>query len=360
MMDKHLVDLYTDYLLASFGATTATGRARLMEGTLSHDQITRFLAKRQFTSADLWLLVKPTLRQIQHPDGVLIIDDTIEEKPYTDESELICWHFDHSKDRTVKGINFVSTLSAVNDVALPVAAALVTKTETVIDKKTGKEKKKSAVSKNEHYRSMLRACVKNPIPFRYVRNDIWFAAADNMKLIKNELHKDFVMPLKSNRKVALCREEQQQGTYQAVGTLVLEPGDVREVWLEGVDFALVLVKQVFRNGDGSTGILYLVTSDTTLDFEQITTLYQKRWKVEEYHKSLKSNLALANSPTRTTVTQTNHLFCSLFAFVKLELLRVTTTTNHFALKTKLDMAALRTAFEHLQLLEPHRFRQTAA
>jgi hypothetical protein len=359
-MDKQLLDLYTDYLLASFGATTATGLARLTDDTVSHDQITRFLAKQQFTSADLWLLVKPTLRQIQHPDGVLIIDDSIEEKPYTDESELICWHFDHSKDRTVKGINFVSTLYAVNDLVLPVAVALVTKTETVIDKKTGKEKKKSAVSKNEHYRTMLRACVKNEIPFRYVLNDIWFAAAENMKLVKNELHKDFVMPLKSNRKVALSRDEQQKAKYQAVGTLALEPGDGREVWLEGVDFPLVLVKQVFTNGDGSTGILYLVSSDTTLDFEQVTTLYQRRWKVEEYHKSLKSNLALAKSPTRTTVTQSNHLFCSLFAFIKLELLRVKTTTNHFALKTKLYMAALRSAFEHLQMLDPHRFSQTPA
>jgi hypothetical protein len=359
-MDKQLLDLYTDYLLASFGATTATGLARLMDGTISHDQITRFLAKRSFTSADLWLLVKPTLRQLQHPDGVLIIDDSIEEKPYTDESELICWHFDHSKDRTVKGINFVSTLYAVNDVVLPVAVALVTKTETVIDKKTGKEKNKSALSKNEHYRSMLRACVKNDIPFRYVLNDIWFAAAENMKLIKQELKKDFVMPLKANRKVALSREEQQRGKDQAVGTLALEPGVVREVWLEGVDFPLVLGKQVFTNGDGSTGILYLVSSDTTLEFEQLTTLYQKRWKVEEYHKSLKSNLALTKSPTRTTVTQSNHLFCSLFAFVKLELLRVKTSSNHFALKTKLYMAALRTAFEQLQTLEPHRFSQLPA
>jgi hypothetical protein len=324
---------------------------------VSHDQITRFLAKRLFTSADLWHLVKPTVRQVQHPDGVLIIDDTIEEKPYTDESELICWHFDHSKDRTVKGINFLSTLYAVNDVVLPVAVELVTKTETIIDKKTGKEKKKSAVSKNEHYRSMLRACVTNQIPFRYVLNDIWFAAADTMKLIKNELHKDFVMPLKSNRKVALSREAQQQG---GVGTLEMEPGAVREVWLEGVDFPLVLAKQVFTNGDGSMGTLYLVSSDTTLDFGQITALYQTRWKVEEYHKSLKSNLALAKSPTRTTVTQTNHLFCSVWAFVKLELLRVKTTTNHFALKTKLYMAALRTAFDQLQTLAPIRLTQPAA
>ncbi len=359
-MDKPLLDLYTDYLLASFGPTTATGLARLLDGTLSHDQITRFLSKRPFTSSDLWQVVKPTVRQVQHPDGVLIIDDTIEEKPYTDESALICWHFDHSKDRTGTGITFLSTLYAVNDVVLPVAVALVTKTETVLDKKTGKEKRKSAVSKNEHARSMLRACVQNHIPFRYVLNDIWFAAADNMKLIKNELAKDFVMPLKSNRKGALRRDEQQQGKYQAVATLELEPGAGREVWLEGVDFPLVLAKQGFTNEDGSSGILYLVTSDTTLDFGQITTLYQTRWKVEEYHKSLKSNLSLASSPRRTTVTQTNHLVCSIWAFVKLELLRVKTNTNHFALKTKLYMAALRTAFDQLQALEPHRLSQPAA
>jgi hypothetical protein len=359
-MDKHLLDLYTDYLVASFGATTATGLARLLDQAVSHDQITRFLAKRQFTSADLWQVVKPIVRQVQHPDGILIIDDTIEEKPYTDESELICWHFDHSKDRTVKGINFLSTLYAVNDVVLPVAVAMVTKTETVIDKKTGKEKQKSACSKNEHYRTMLRACVQNQIPFRYVLNDIWFAAADNMKLIKRELEKDFVMPLKANRKVALSRDEQQQGRYQAVATLGLEPGAVREVWLAGVDFPLVLVKQVFTNGDGSMGTLYLVSSDTTLDVGQITALYQTRWKVEEYHKSLKSNLALAKSPTRTTVTQTNHLFCSVWAFVKLELLRVKTTSNHFALKTKLYMAALRTAFDQLQAMEPCRLSPPAA
>ena len=359
-MDKKLLDLYADYLIASFGLTTATGLAGLLDQAVSHDQITRFLAKRQFTSADLWQVVKPIVRQVQHPDGVLIIDDSIEEKPYTDESELVCWHFDHSKDRTVKGINFLSTLYAVNAVVLPVAVALVTKTETVIDTKTGKAKKKSAVSKNEHYRTMVRVCVQNQIPFRYVLNDIWFAAADNMNLIKQELHKDFVMPLKVNRKVALSQADQQQGRYQAVGTLELEPGVVREVWLAGVDFPLVLVKQVFTNGDGSTGILYLVTSDTTLDFEQITTLYQKRWKVEEYHKSLKSNLALAKSPTRTTITQSNHLFCSLVAFVKLELLRVKTHHNHFALKSKLYLAALRMAFEQLQTLAPTKLAQPTA
>jgi len=38
----------------------------------------------------------------------LIIDDTIEEKPYTDENEIICWHFSHAKGRCIKGVNLLS------------------------------------------------------------------------------------------------------------------------------------------------------------------------------------------------------------------------------------------------------------
>ncbi len=41
-------------------------------------------------------------------------------------------------------------------------------------------------------------------------------------------------------------------------------GAVREIYREGVEFPLLLAKQVFTNGDGICGILYLVTSDTTL------------------------------------------------------------------------------------------------
>ena len=84
-MSKSLLDLYTDYLISSFGQTTATTLARLLGGEISHDQVTRFLASPGKTSADLWRVVKPLVRQIETQDGVLILDDSIEEKPYTDE-----------------------------------------------------------------------------------------------------------------------------------------------------------------------------------------------------------------------------------------------------------------------------------
>ena len=105
-----LLDLHSDYLISSFGLTTATGLSTLLDGETSHDKITRFLAGSDFTSADLWKLVKPLVRPIQSEEAVLILDDSIEEKLYTDESELVCWHWDHSLRRNVKGVNFLSAL----------------------------------------------------------------------------------------------------------------------------------------------------------------------------------------------------------------------------------------------------------
>ena len=128
-MNKFLLDLYTDYLISSFGPTTATGLSRLLDGQVSHEQVTRFLASQPKTSADLWRIVKSDLRQIEGPDGLLILDDFIEEKPYTDENDLICWHWDHSKDRSVKGVNFLSAFYVNDQVGMPVAFDLVTKTD---------------------------------------------------------------------------------------------------------------------------------------------------------------------------------------------------------------------------------------
>lgn len=252
-IDKPLLDLYADHLISSFGSTTATGLSRLLGAGLSHNKITRFLAAEAMTSQNLWQIVKPLVRQVQKDEAVLVIDDSIAHKPHTDPSELIGWHYDHTTGTSVKGINFLTTLYCTQEVSLPVAFALVEKDGAFTDAKTGKPKRRASVSKNEHCRTMLKACVKNQMPFRYVLNDVWFAAADNMKLIKSELNKDFVMPLKSNRNVALSEQDKKKDRYQAVQTLTLEHSKAQEVYLEQVGFPLLLVKQIFTNKDNSQG-----------------------------------------------------------------------------------------------------------
>ena len=354
MNEKELLDIYTDYLISSFGQTTGTGLSRLLDGAISHDQIQRFLASPVKNGADLWQVVKPYVRQVQSDVGVLIVDDSISEKPYTDENEIICWHWDHSKGRSVKGINFITAMYHVEDVSLPIGYQLVEKTEFYIDKKTGKEKRRSSLSKNERYQQLLKQAVKNQIPFGYVLNDVWFASAKNMMFIKHELNRDFIMPLKTNRKVALSGDDKKNGRYVRLSELEIEANTTMIIYLEGVDFPLKFIKQVFTNADGSIGILYLVTSDLDLTYDEMTTIYGKRWNVEPYHKSLKQNVSLSKSPTRTVTTQSNHFFAALCGYIKLEMLKVSTKINHFALKSKLYMKAVRMAFDTLYDLQPIR------
>jgi hypothetical protein len=347
-----MLDIYTDYLICSFGQASATGLARLLDHEISHDAVTRFLSSEPQTSAALWRVVKPLVRAVESAEGVLIIDDSIEEKPSTDENELVSWHYDHSQDRTVKGINFLTALYHASDVSLPIAFDLVTKTEQYLDPKTKKRKRKSSMTKNECYRMLLRVAVHNQLQFKYVLNDVWFASSENMKFIKHQLRKECVMPLKENRKLALSLAQKQLGQYVIVNPLELAAGTTLRIWLEEVDFPLLLTKEVFTNKDSSVGVRYLVSSDLTLSFDQLTKLYQRRWSIEVYHKSLKQNASLEKSPTRTPTTQRNHLFASLCAYVKLEALKIKTGVGHFTLKSKISLSALKTAYAEVVKLNP--------
>jgi DDE superfamily endonuclease len=345
--NAQLLDLYSDYLIASFGQTTATGLANLVTG-LSHDQVTRFLGAQELVDQDLWRIVKPHVRRIQADDAVLLIDDTVEEKPYSDQSELINWHFDHTFNRSVKGINLVSALYFSQNVALPVALHFIQKTELFTDPKTGKDRWKSPITKNEIAQSMVASALKKQIVFRYVLADTWFSSADNMVYIKNKAKRDFIIPVKANRNVFLGEPGEKSGKPVKLISLDFDTNALQTLWLEEVPFPLVVSRQVFKNENGSEGVLYLCSSDLTLSASSLSTLYQKRWKVEEYHKSLKSNASFSKSPTHTIRSQSNHFFASVVAYIKLEVCRTATRLNHFAQKAQLYQAALQSAFGKLQ------------
>ena len=49
---------------------------------------------------------------------------------------------------------------------------MISKTETVIDKKTGKDKRKSKMTKNEYFREMVAIVFKINL-VTYILNDSW-------------------------------------------------------------------------------------------------------------------------------------------------------------------------------------------
>ena len=309
-----MLDLYTDYLISSTKYTTATGLSRLFNNRFSHDKATRFLNSQELGNKKLWSFIKPFLRSVEKDSSVLIVDDTILEKPYTDESEINTYHYDHSKGRSIKGINVVNLIHETEGTRLPISMSIVHKDKLV--EENGKQYRKSSKTKNELFR------------------------------------KQFIMPLKVNRKVSLHDSSNPENReYVSVESLKLQEDKPVKVWLKGYSKPLLVAKQVFKNKDKSTSILYLVASDLTASYSCMTIAYQRRWAVETYHRSLKNNTSVCASPTKTIKTQCNHIYASVMAFVKLEVISIKKAVSQYALKSQLYLKGIQTVFDELNTIK---------
>ena len=348
---ENITDLYTDYLLSSFGQTTATGLSSVLEEKLSHDKITRHLGNGKVGGKDLWLAVKPFVKQYRSADACLIFDDTIIEKPRSKEDSLNTWHYDHSKGTSVKGINVLNCLyhstTEKAEVHCPVNYHLVTKPIVYSEIATKKQKRKAEVTKNDVMRGMIAQLTHNQLPFRYVLADSWFCSNENMRYIDRK-NKCFVFEIKTNR--LACRDGTQRDKSQWAGIKEVAIGDAPvEVYLKGLDIKVLLVRQVFNNKDGSTGERYLVSNDLDLDKDGFMTVYKKRWSLEEYHKGIKQNASVGKSPANSIRARVGHIYHSVLAYVKLEKLRLAHKTNHFAMKAKIYLAAVKAAYKQLKM-----------
>lgn len=356
-MPQDILDIYTDYLICQNQHATALGLSNLLEGELSHDRITRFLNRNEYSSKDLWQYVKSDVRQHeQTKGGVLIIDDAIEEKPYTDENEIVAWHFSHAKGRCVKGVNILSGLIRYGDMALPIAYEVIHKDLHFCDIKTKKKQRQSSITKNQLFRAMVQQAVNNQVLFDYVLADNWFGAKDNMEFLHYDIKRFFVFGIKANRLIAFSEEERKKGQYHNLNSLNFKDGEKRTVWLKDLAFPVALITKIFKNEDDSTGILHIVTNDLNSDADRIYEIYQKRWRIEEYHKSIKQNTSLEKSPTKVIRSQKNHIFASIVSYCKLEFLKIRTNLNHFALKYKLILKANQMAFRELKILRENAMR----
>ncbi len=166
--------------------------------------------------------------------------------------------------------------------------------------------------------------------------------------VKQELGKEFVMAIKSNR--LACPAElmgTEQEEFKDISSLAWSEDYTQQVRLNGVPFDVLLTKKVFKNEDGSMGELYLACSELSLDFGQIDALYQRRWNIECHHKSAKSNLNYSKCQASSPMVQQNHCIMVLYAFFLLEKISRKTGDNHFALKHRLYKAALTAAWKKL-------------
>ena len=352
---QKLQDIYIDFTISSFEKIEMTKLSKLTDK--SHDTFTKHLLLNSSLDDDkrLWKSIKPFLRDYENEDsGCIIIDDMLMHKPWTKVNDIVCWHYDHVSQSMQKGIlmlNFHYTDDT--GISIPLGYEIITKTEDKWSDEYQKNVKKSLFSKNEIMQDKLYILhYNNEVKYKYILFDKWFASTKNLVFIEDELKKKFVCPIKSNRKIALTLEERNKGKYVNISTIDIKGGSSRLIYLEGYEKPLRLIKQVVKNGDdGESTYLYLVTNDIDLSFDTILEIYKRRWKIEEYHKSLKQNLKIEHSPTKVETSQRNHIHLAVLGFIKLEKLRLNYKMNHFAIKEKIYIEALKIAYRKVGELQ---------
>jgi len=350
-----LEEYYQDFLLSSFGKIEMTKLAKLTGK--SHDVFTKNLLLNDSLDDEskLWGKIKSFLRDYENEDnGCIIIDDSLLHKPHTKVNDTVCWHFDHVSGKSVKGIMMLNFQYTDNSgISIPLGYEIITKTENNWSEEHQKFIKKSMFTKNEIMQDKLKILhFCNEVKYKYILMDKWFTTSGNIEFIDNILKKKFVAPVKKNRKVALSLEAKNKGRYVNIDSIDMGACSSRLIYLKGCNIPLNIGKQIVKNGnDGEPMYLYLITNDMDLSFNQTLEIYQKRWKIEEYHKSLKQNLKIEHSPTKVELSQRNHINLTIYAFIKLEKLHLNYKMNHFAIKEKIYIEALKVAYTKVTELQ---------
>jgi hypothetical protein len=134
---------YINFLLASQGRYTCMEASRSQpeerDSKPSHDAFTRLLLRMPQDTGALWRDAEPI---VSKHTGVLVLDDTTLDKPYSKKIALVTNHWSGKHHRVVRGINLITLLWTDG-------SKLVPTDYRIYDKPFGGK------TKNEHFSDML-------------------------------------------------------------------------------------------------------------------------------------------------------------------------------------------------------------
>jgi SRSO17 transposase len=293
---KCSLGLYVDFLIASQKQYSGVEFSKVSPTDIAHDAVSRWLSKNKLTPKIVWQHAAP---MVNPHTGYLIIDDTVLDKPYAKNMDLVKPQYSGKHHRVVNGIDSVNMLWTDEEKIIPVDYRVYDLTR---DGKT----------KNDHAQEMLKFVEKRGFSPEYVLLDSWYSSINNLKAISKKGWK-WMAEIKSNRQVSVV-----QGTYRAVSDLDWTSTQVHKVWLKAYGFVRVSMT-VFENGDST----YIATNDMSLTEEEtIRSHAEHRWKIETFHRGIKQCCGIERCYSTLERSQRNHILCAFLAFLKLEWQRI--------------------------------------
>jgi hypothetical protein len=307
---------YIQFLVAAQQVFSTVEAAKIRSGeetAPAHDAYTRLLQRMPPDSRGLWQEVKPF---VEPEAGLVVIDDSTLDKPYAHKMELVTSHWSGKHGRVVMGINLISLLWTDGQARLPCDFRIY-------------NKQHDGLTKNDHFRNMVREAQKRGFSPKLVAFDSWYSSLENLKQVR-ECGWHWLTQLKSNRLV-----NADGSGNRPISTWFIPPQG-RQVHLKGYGWVMAF-KTVAKNGDFE----FWATSNLEMTIEQCAFHALDAWQIEVYHQGLKQNTGVERGQFRLTVSQTNHIALAIRAFVRLEVYRLKTGTSWFDAKQAIIRDAIR-------------------
>ena len=291
---------YIEFLISTPVNYTCTQLADHLSGT-SHDSITDFLKSQRLTCDSVWSCAKNLINDTD--ESFLIVDDSVQEKPYARAIELVYPHYSGNKHAVIRGIDIVNLVHSSGDGEYyPIDYRIYA---PHYDRTT----------KNDHFLAMLKDAFEvRKIRAKYIAFDSWYASVANLKYIHRQ-NRIFYTTLKSNRLVSLSKEE----GYIHLDTIEWTPERLKNgitVKLKEVPFLVKLFKLVAKDGD----IDWVITNDPATDLTMTIVRGRNdvRWDVECFHRELKQLTGIEKCQCQNAWSQRNHIVCCYHAWLALK------------------------------------------
>jgi len=285
---------YINFIIAAPRDVTATEAGRVQpesKNAPAHDAFTRLLQRLEPDAETLWEEAKT---QIDLQSGILVLDDSTLEKPYSEFNALVYRHWSGKQKAVVNGINLITLLWTDGSRVVPVDYRVF-------------DKERDGKTKNDHFAEMLLAAFERGFDPQFVCFDSWYGSIENLKLVRS-LGWHFLTRLKANRQIRVSG-----GGLQAVSEAGLCGGDGTLLWLK--DFGKIKVFRVRATDDASE---YWATSLPTMTEAERETQAKSAWRIEMYHRALKQQCLIERAQCRRLRPVLNHIGLCIRAFVRLE------------------------------------------
>ena len=239
--------------------------------------------------------------------NVLIIDDSMFERNRSKKVELLAKAYDHANHRYRFGFRMLTLGWSDGSSFLPVNSILLSSenkknrvNEAVkVDKRTAGYKRRllSIQKGTQAMLELLKTAKKAAVPAKYVLFDSWFSSPSTLHAVKT-IGYDVIGMVKKTPKMFFRYKGEDMSLITIYNRNKKRRGRSRYLLSVLVDVVkdgkVIPAKVVYvRNRNKRKEYLCLISTDTTLDENEIIRIYGKRWDIEVFFKVCKSYLNLS-------------------------------------------------------------------